>query len=209
MCQRVAFSCFYRIYLKQVKNTALIAISTPLDSSNFYSTLITMKDDRGESVFEVLEARAACAACIEKLDDPSKCPHVNLERPSWKSKEKQQIVKALYQGNSQVMMRESLGVVTEGSGGVFMKNCIKYLFEREVTSIDEQTQQVYVTVSKYTPCVYTNILALQIDPSGGGPSHFAIMSVIRNQGAMQVRVCLVGVGYSESYRGSLRRVQTR
>ena len=71
------------IPLIEVKNTALIAISTPLDSSNFYSTLISMKDDRGEKVFEVLEARAACAACIEKLDDPSKCPHTNLERPSW------------------------------------------------------------------------------------------------------------------------------
>ena len=58
------------IPLIEVKNTALIAISTPLDSSNFYSTLVSMKDDRGESVFEVLEARAACAICIETLDDP-------------------------------------------------------------------------------------------------------------------------------------------
>ena len=95
------------IPLIEVKNTALIAISTPLDSSNFYSTLVSMTDDRGEKVFEVLEARAACAECIEKLDDPSKCPHVQLERPAWKSKEKQQIVKALYQGNSQVMLERA------------------------------------------------------------------------------------------------------
>ena len=62
------------IPLIEVKNTALIAISTPLDSSNFYSTLVSMKDDRGESVFEVLEARAACALCIETLDDPVRQP---------------------------------------------------------------------------------------------------------------------------------------
>ena len=49
------------IPLIEVKNTALIAISTPLDSSNFYSTLVEMKDDRGERVFEVLEARAGAA----------------------------------------------------------------------------------------------------------------------------------------------------
>ena len=40
------------------------------DSSNFYSTLVGMKDDRGNRIFEVLEARAACALCLEKLDDP-------------------------------------------------------------------------------------------------------------------------------------------
>ena len=74
------------IPLIEVKNTALVAISTPLDSSNFYSTLVTMKDERDEPIFHVLEARAACEKCIQTLDDPSKCPHVNLERPQWKSK---------------------------------------------------------------------------------------------------------------------------
>ena len=42
-----------------------------------------MKDDRGLPIFEVLEARAACAECIEKLKDPSQCPHMQLERPKW------------------------------------------------------------------------------------------------------------------------------
>ena len=86
------------IPLIEVKNTALIAISTPLDSSNFYSTLISMKDESGNKVFEVYEGRAACAKCVETLEDPSKCPHVQLERPAWKSKEKQKVVKALYAG---------------------------------------------------------------------------------------------------------------
>ena len=40
-----------------------------------------------------------------------------------KSKEKQQVVKALYEGNQQTMMRESLGIVTESAGGVFMRRC--------------------------------------------------------------------------------------
>jgi len=68
---------------QEVKNTALVAISTPLDSTNFYSTLVGMKDDNGDPVFDVLQAQAACAACVEQLEDPSKCPHVQLERPSW------------------------------------------------------------------------------------------------------------------------------
>ena len=71
------------IPLVEVKNTALVAISTPLDSSNFYSTLVGMKDDEGRPVFDVLQAQAACAVCVEQLEDPSQCPHVQLERPSW------------------------------------------------------------------------------------------------------------------------------
>lgn len=78
------------IPLLEVKNTALIAISTPLDDSNFYSNLISMRDECGNLIFEVLQARAACAKCTAELEDPSKCPHINLERPLWKSKEKQQ-----------------------------------------------------------------------------------------------------------------------
>jgi hypothetical protein len=42
-----------------------------------------MKDEEGRPVFDVLQAQAACFACVEQLDDPSKCPHVQLERPSW------------------------------------------------------------------------------------------------------------------------------
>ena len=42
-----------------------------------------MKDENGSPVFDVLQAQAACAACVEQLEDPSKCPHVQLERPSW------------------------------------------------------------------------------------------------------------------------------
>lgn len=117
-----------------------------LDSSNFYSTLVQMKDDRGNPIFEVLEARAACAVCIEKLEDPSKCPHTALERPAWKSKEKQQVVKALYSGNKQMMLRESLGVVTEQDSGVFLRKMVSRLFERPRLAIPMDVQHCYVAV---------------------------------------------------------------
>ena len=154
--------------------------------SNFYSTLVTMKDERDLPIFEVLEARAACDECIEKLDDPSQCPHMQLERPKWyaralcdvvaqsglrrKSKEKQQVVKALYSGNKMMMMRESLGIVTEGQGGVFSTKCVKQLFDRVREKLPKDTQHVYIA----------------IDPTGGGPSKFAIVSGIRFNGKLQV-----------------------
>lgn len=158
------------IPLLEVKNTALIAISTPLDSSNFYSNLVHMKDEFGNNVFEVLEARSACPICIETLKDPSKCPHVNLERPTWKSKDKQQVVKALYGGNKQMLLRESMGVVTEGDNGIFDKYQVRELFSKERSNLSVNVKHVFVA----------------IDPTGGGPSKFAIVSVIRENGSLQV-----------------------
>ena len=155
------------IPLIEVKNTALIAISTPLDTSNFYSNLISMKADDGTPVFEVLQASAACAKCIAELDDPSKCPHVNLERPAWKSKEKQQIVKALYNNNKQMMLRESMGVVTETADGVFVRKTVNELFDKPRRALVD-TQHVYIA----------------IDPTGAGPSKFAIVSIVRHEGSV-------------------------
>jgi hypothetical protein len=158
------------IPLIEVRNTALVAISTPLDSSNYYSTLIAMKDEDGKDVFDVLQAQAACAACVEQLDDPSKCPHVQLERPSWKSKEKQQVVKAMYEGNQQTLMRESMGIVTETSGGVFLKQCVKHLFSKPRVQFSAGVRHIYVA----------------IDPCGGGESKFAMCSVYKENGSMVV-----------------------
>lgn len=163
------------IPLIEVKNTALIAISTPLDSSNFYSTLISMKDETGNKVFEVYEGRAACAKCVETLEDPSKCPHVQLERPAWKSKEKQKVVKALYAGNEQTMLRESMGVVTEGANGVFMRKMVQQVFDQPKKPIPPDTSHIFVA----------------IDPNGGGPSHFAICSVIRHHGQLLVLAYMI------------------
>lgn len=88
-----------------------------------------------------------------------------------KSKEKQQVVKALYSGNKMMMMRESLGIVTEGQGGAFASQCVKQLFDRAREAVPAEVRHVYTA----------------IDPTGGGPSKFAIVSGIRFNGKLQVR----------------------
>jgi len=159
------------IPLLEVRDTGLIAISTPLDQSNFYSTLVQMTDPAsGQKVFEVLEARAACAQCIETLEDPSKCPHMMLERPAWKSKQKQNVVKALYSGNKGMLLRESLGVVTDTAEGIFMKKTVRAMFDKPRVDTPLDVKHVYVA----------------IDPTGGGPSKFAIVSGTRQSGAITV-----------------------
>ena len=74
-----------------------------------------------------------------------------------------------------MMMRESLGIMTEGQGGVFSTRCVKKLFDRSREPLPMDTQHVYTA----------------IDPTGGGPSKFAIVSGIRFGGKLQVYVALL------------------
>ena len=74
-----------------------------------------------------------------------------------------------------MMMRESLGIMTEGQGGVFSTRCVKKLFDRSREPLPMDTQHVYTA----------------IDPTGGGPSKFAIVIGIRFSGKLQVYVVLL------------------
>ena len=80
------------------------------------------------------------------------------------------------------MLRESMGVVTEGANGVFMRKMAKVYQPRK--PIPSDTQHIFVA----------------IDPNGGGPSHFAICSVIGHHGSLLVSglhtcsVCLIYFG---------------
>lgn len=78
-------------------------------------------------------------------------------------------MKALYNNNKQMLLRESLGVVTTNTDGVFMKKIVTQLFEKPRVPLGEHSQ-VYVA----------------IDPTGGGPSKFAIVSVVREGGNMTI-----------------------
>jgi hypothetical protein len=167
------------IPLLEVSNTALVGISTPLDKNNYYSSLVNLVDDQGKRVFHLFEAKNACDKCIAELEDPSKCPHVVLERPAWKSKEKQRIVKALYKNNNTLLMRESMGIITDDATGLFRKKNVLALLaaERDFAPVD-------------TPCVF-----MAIDPNGGGGSFFAICTGIRYKGRFRVSPQR---GYSDS-----------
>lgn len=99
-----------------------------------------------------------------------RCPHMMLERPAWKSKQKQNVVKALYSGNKGMLLRESLGVVTDTSEGIFMKKIIRHLFDQPRVDLPFNVQHVYTA----------------IDPTGGGPSKFAIVSGTRIGGSVTV-----------------------
>lgn len=173
------------IPLLEVSNTALVGISTPLDKNNYYSSLVNLVDECGTKVFHVFEAKNACDKCIAELEDPSQCPHVTLERPAWKSKEKQKIVKALYKNNQTLLMRESMGIITEDVSGLFHQKSVEALISSEG-----------IAPPKGATCVF-----VAIDPNGGGNSKFAICTGLRHKGKFTVS-CLkvVDLGYSVDSR---------
>eukprot|EP00854_Cymbomonas_tetramitiformis_P032397 gene32397-41079_t len=53
--------------LLNVRDTALLAISTPLDENNFYSTLLAMKEPNSDRpMFNTLEIKLICSDCEKR-----------------------------------------------------------------------------------------------------------------------------------------------
>ena len=144
-----------------VSNTALIAISTPLEANNFFSQLLTAKKPNGSSLFKVLNITLICEACRNaKKDD---CPH-SAALPSWKSAARGELVKQLMENDKSMFMREQMGVVTSSDTHAFDIPSVEKAFAPENrVSIDD--------------CIIQDgMLYVSIDPSGGGVSDTAITS---------------------------------
>ena len=94
-----------------------MGISTPLEANNFYSQLLQAKKPDGSALFNVLEVTTLCDACLAA--GKVECPHKN-ELPSWKTSERQELVKALMTGRGDAMyLREACGVITNSDTSCF------------------------------------------------------------------------------------------
>ena len=111
---------FYQVVipLLELKTTALIGISTPSDSTNFYSELTELKDEAGESIFNVLKEGMICDECLGK-PNAEDCPHRLQDKPPWKSQEKTGIAKAIYGDKTSIMNRELMGMITDEQQAAF------------------------------------------------------------------------------------------
>lgn len=73
--------------------TALLCISTPQDSLNFYSGMMDMKHpNTGLPLFRTIKVGLACDACIA-AGKPEKCTHQGSLVPEWKSSSKHAMIK--------------------------------------------------------------------------------------------------------------------
>lgn len=64
-----------------VKNTAVLAISTPQDEFNYYTELMALKDEKGASLFYSIVLGLVCDAC-KKTGEA--CNHLLAMSPDWK-----------------------------------------------------------------------------------------------------------------------------
>lgn len=147
------------IPLLGVKDTAVIAISTPLDETNMYSQMIDLKQDDGKTpLFNVISITLICELCQGKdLKDQICCPHRQSEIPPWKTARRQDLVKKLLESNPEMYKREQLGVITSNANHAFPVHQID-AFERSSTQINQFVDKVFCA----------------IDPAGGPHSRARI-----------------------------------
>jgi hypothetical protein len=139
---------FYEVVvpLLEMEKAVLIMISTPVDSFNFFSALIDLKDkDTGENIFLVYHAELICERC-KKTDHPENCQHRRHLIPPWKSVEKQDIVKMILKDNITTLKRESMGVISDEGTSIVDTRDIKSFKEAPLYVFDARDYPKWIMI---------------------------------------------------------------
>ena len=117
--------------ITEVRNTALILISTLVDMWNYLTVLMNLKDpETNENIFNVFQQTLVCDRCMQ-TERPQDCRHKLHEIPPYKSAAKLDVVKHIYGSDVQLLQRESMGIIGETGGEIFTRRWIKRLMEKE------------------------------------------------------------------------------
>lgn len=164
---------FYEVVvpLLELDRTALICISTILDSFNFYSKLMELKDENGDNFFVIHNFVMACQNCIDE-GTPENCTHMFNSLPPWQSARKHKKIRAMMSDQQELLQRETMGIQSDAFGSAFKTKAIRALLRRAKTPISTTMPARHVFMA--------------IDPSGGGESHFALVTCFYEGGAMFV-----------------------
>jgi hypothetical protein len=198
VCEEAAYmdsQVFYEVVvpLLGLRDTALIAISTILDPSNFYTKLIDMKDGSGKALFDVQKFELVCAKC-KQTATPWECTHMTDTLPPWLSGEKHEKIRNFLP--PELIGRETMGITMSDANKAFAPACIAMFVAAPLTVLRGVAKQVCDRVL-HRPFIHTpHILAEEapgcaiytaVDPSGGGASDYAIASVLHHDGKFNVR----------------------
>lgn len=144
-----------------MSNTALLALSSPEGSGNYYSKLVTFKDkDTGLPFFKVVDCLLICKEC-QKLEreEKVKCTHIP-QKAHWLNAKKKSRFKQLLEGDSATALREFDGMIEDDFTSCFPKELIENLFDAPLTNASYSPSYIYTA----------------FDPNGGGPSQLGIVS---------------------------------
>lgn len=151
---------FYKtiVPILQLKNTALLALSSPEGNENYYSELLNLKDQNGDDWFNVINKKMVCKECLK--GDTAKqlaCDHIKQIEP-WLSHRRFERLKALYANAKGTALQELAGMVVSEYLPCFPEADIASCFAAKPV----------ITMSS------PGIVYISADPSGGGPSHLAL-----------------------------------
>jgi len=158
--------------LLEVKKTALLAISTPLENQNYYSKLLTLSDpETGDTFFNVIRVGMVCDEC-KKLEyiEMIKCNHNVKEIPPWKSTKRHDRYARLYEGQEALGLRENAGIITDDGIPAFDPDDVNRMF----------------TLEPFTIYSKPDFMFLVADQCAAGPSKTALMSGFRYEGTTVV-----------------------
>ena len=159
----------------ELTNTALLAISTPLDEFNYYSKLVEQKDENGEPFFRTVKAGRACDDCMRlPYDQMLKCDH-KFDTAHWKNPHKLKRLKVLFEGDEARGVRELIGMAASDYAACFQKEDIEKLFTNPLFNVQSRPDEIYIT----------------IDPNGGGASKMGMASGFFDGNSVVVRLFFV------------------
>ena len=148
-----------------VANTALLGISTPMGEDDYYSQLTKLKDENERPLFKSLSIELCCPACRAKDANATQCVHRIDMLPEWKSEGRHEKVKRIMASVPELYMREALGVVASEKFGVFSSNQVA-----KIGSSLQSGESISGYIRDYPVFVV-------VDPTGGGSSKLALISV--------------------------------
>jgi hypothetical protein len=93
-----------------VNNTSILAISTPLGEDNWYTSLLTRKNETGDALFNVKQFTLVCDDC-KKAGVSENCQHRMDLLPPWKSQTRQKLVKFLLNDSTNMYLSEAMGEI--------------------------------------------------------------------------------------------------
>ena len=163
--------------LLMVSGSVMIGISSIMETTNYFSNLLSFNDPRKnirDSIYSY-KFQAACNQCIAK-GTARECRHMNNEIGEWLPPERRDLVSAIYLhlGDEETMDQENLGISHDITKAAFDSKLIHRLFSKDNPLVRSLS-------SENTKVIYSFI-----DPTGGGKSDLAICSCVWENGHMIV-----------------------
>lgn len=165
---------FYKtiVPILQLKNTSLLALSSPEGNENYYSQLLNLKDEHGNPWFKVVNKKMVCAEC-QKGDRAKQlsCSHVP-KTEEWLSNRKFERLKALYANAKGTAIQELLGMAVSEFVPCFNTDDIDACF----------------TAPRVLTKTSPGWILIGLDPTGQGPSKLGIAAAyVTTHGHIVVR----------------------